>query len=139
MSASKKREFQEHELSRRERQIMQAVYRLGQATVVEIVANIPEPPTPDSIRRMCHILEDKGHLKAHADGTRKVYQPTVGSDNARTNALGNMLETFFNGSPHMLVATLLDAKRDQLTQDDIQRLTQLIENAEKRAEKDTEA
>ena len=134
MAARKKREFQEHKLSRRERQIMQAVYRLGQATVVEITANIPEPPTPDSIRRMCHILEDKGHLKAHADGTRKVYQPTVTSDNARNNALDNVLETFFAGSPHMLVATLLDTKRDQLSGEDIQRLTRLIEDAEKDAE-----
>ncbi len=134
MAARKKREFQEHKLSRRERQIMQAVYRLGQATVVEITDNIPEPPTPDSIRRMCHILEDKGHLKAHADGTRKVYQPTVTSDNARNNALDNVLETFFAGSPHMLVAALLDTKRDQLSGDDIQRLTRLIEDAEKDAE-----
>ncbi len=134
MAARKKREFQEHKLSRRERQIMQVVYRLGQATVAEITATVPEPPTADSIRRMCHILEDKGHLKAHSDGNRKVYQPTVTSDNARTNALDNMLETFFAGSPHMLVATLLDAKRDQLSPDDIQRLTQLIENAEKDAE-----
>ncbi len=134
MAARKKREFQEHKLSRRERQIMQAVYRLGQATVVEITDNIPEPPTPDSIRRMCHILEDKGHLKAHADGTRKVYQPTVTSDNAGNNALDNVLETFFAGSPHMLVAALLDTKRDQLSGDDIQRLTRLIEDAEKDAE-----
>jgi predicted transcriptional regulator len=134
--ARKKKEFREHQLSRRELQIMRAVYRLGRATVAEIVDSIPDPPTPDAIRRMCHILEEKGHLKAGAAGAAKVYEPTVAASRARQNALENVMDTFFSGSPHQLVAALLDAKRDQLSAEDIERLTRMIEDAEKRAGED---
>lgn len=126
----RKKQFREHQLSRRERQIMQAVYRAGRATVAEIVAAIPDPPTPDAIRRLCHILAEKGHLKSKPDGRRKVYTPTVRGSNARRDALQNVVDTFFDGSPHMLVATLLDSHRDKLSDGDIERLTRMIDAAE---------
>ena len=125
-----KKELLEHHLSRRERQIMGAVYRLDGATVADIVANIPDPPTQDAVRRLCHILEDKGLLKARADGPRKLYSPTVDSKKARRGALENVIDTFFGGSPHMLVAALLDARRDELSPDDVKRLTEMIQSAE---------
>ena len=126
-----KKEFQEHRFSRRERQIMQAVYRTGRATVAEIVALIPDPPTPDAIRRLCSILERKGHLKSRLANNRRVYAPTVGSGKARRKALENVVETFFSGSPHMLVATLLDSHRDRLSPEDVRRLSRMIDEAEK--------
>ena len=130
----RKQEFQEHALSRRERQIMQAVYRAGRATVADIVADIPDPPTPDAVRRLCHILEEKGHLKSGLDGKRRLYAPTVGGGKAGRHALRNLVDTFFAGSPHMLVATLLDSHRDQLSDEDIARLESMIEAAEKDGE-----
>ncbi len=127
---SDKRGFLEHDLSRRERQIMQAVYRLGEATVAEIVHTIPEPPTADSIRRLCHILENKGHLGSVRSGTTRVYRPTVRRSEARQAALHNMIETFFGGSERMLAATLLDSRRNQLSPEDVHRLTRMIEEVE---------
>jgi predicted transcriptional regulator len=127
----KKKDVLEHHLSRRERQIMQAIYRLGSASVADVVENIPDPPTQDAVRRLCHILEEKGLLKARPDGQRKVYSPTVDSESARRGALENLIDTFFGGSSRMLVATLLDARRDELSEDEIKRLTRMLEEAEK--------
>ena len=127
--ARRKREFAEHELSRRERQIMGAVYRLGMATVAEVVAAIPDPPTPDAVRRMCHILVEKGLLRARLDGGRNVFHPTVDATKASRSALDNLMDTFFGGSPHMLVAALLDARRQELSDEDVARLTAMIDEA----------
>lgn len=131
----KKKDVLEHHLSRRERQIMQAVYRLGRASVAEVTENIPDPPTQSAVRRLCHILEEKGLLKGRPDGQRKVYSPTVNSESARRGALENLIETFFGGSSRMLVATLLDARRDELSEEEVKRLTRMLEKAE-RAEKE---
>ncbi len=106
---------------------MQVVYRNGSATVAGIVTEIPDPPTPDSIRRMCHILEEKGHLKSKSDGPRRIYKPTVGLGKAGRSALNDVVDTFFSGSPRMLVATLLDTHRDQLSDADIARLSAMID------------
>ena len=129
MPGRRKKDVLEHQLSRRERQIMGAIYRLGKATVAEIVDNIPDPPTQDAIRRMCHILADKGLLKATPDGPRKVYSPTINSKKARHSALDNVIDTFFGGSPGMLVASLLENRKDKLSAEDLERLTRLIEEA----------
>ena len=118
------------DLSRREQQIMRAVYRHGRATVAEIVAAIPDSSTPDSIRRMCHILEDKGHLKSEVVGPRRVYEPTLGRGKASRNALHDVVETFFAGSPRLLVAALLDTHRDQLSDEDVARLSAMIDEDE---------
>lgn len=130
MSPRKKKEFREHELSRRERQIMAAVYRAAGATVAEIVAAIPEPPTPDAVRRMCHILVDKELLRAEPDGPRNRFHPTVDAKQASRSALDNLMDTFFGGSPHRLVAALLDSKRGELSDDDGARLTEMIATME---------
>jgi len=131
----RKKDLLEHHLSRRERQIMGAVYRLSGASVADIVANIPDPPTQDAVRRLCHILEDKGLLKARADGQRKLYFPTVASEDARRGALENVIDTFFGGSARMLVAALLDARRDQLSAEDARRLTEMIQSSAKEDER----
>ena len=117
-------------LSRRERQIMQAVYRRGEATVADIVGGIPEPPTADAIRRLCHILEDKGHLTSRKEGQQRVYAPTVAAGRARRRALDNLIDTFFGGSAGSLAAALLDSRGDQLDDDEIARLARLVDQAE---------
>ena len=125
--------FLQHQLARRERQIVGVVYRLGQASVAELVANIPDPPTADSIRRTCHILVEKGVLKGHAiSPRRKVYRPALAANRARRSALEGILETFFGGSSRMLVGTLVDLQRDNLTKEDIDRLTQMVDAAPKK-------
>lgn len=126
-----KKEVLAHQLSRRERQIMTAVYRKGQATVSEVVASIPDPPSSDAVRRLCHILEEKGLLRARRAGTKNVFSPTVHPRTARRSALENLLDTFFGGSAHSLVAALLDARRDELSDEDLARLTEMIESAGK--------
>ncbi len=130
MTPSRKRVYREHELSRRERQIMQAIYRTGQATVADILTVIPDPPTADSIRRMCHILEDKGFLTAKTVGNSRVYRPTVTQGRAARSALTDVVDNFFDGSPRMLVAALLDTHKDRLSPEDVARLRGLIDTAE---------
>ncbi len=119
-----------HDLSRRERQIMQAIYRRGRSTVAEIRRNIPDPPTVDAVRRLCHILEQKGHLDSVAEGRRRIYKPTVASGPAGRRALEDLLNTFFSGSPGMLVASLLDSHGDKLSPEDLARLSELIESGD---------
>ena len=87
------------------------------------------------MRRLCHILEEKNLLKARAEGQRKLYSPTIDSRKASSGALENVIDTFFGGSPHMLVAALLDAHRDELSPDDIKRLTEIIRSAESKDDK----
>lgn len=122
-------EFSEHNLSRRERQIMAVIYQRGQATIADLVAHLPEPPTADAVRRLAHILEEKGHLKHRPEGHRNVYFPTVKPAVAQRSVLDHVMETFFAGSPHKLVAALLDIKREDLSEEELQRLADMIEDA----------
>jgi predicted transcriptional regulator len=130
------REYADHALSRRERQIMGVVYRLGRATVADIVAHMPDPPTQDAVRRMANILEEKGMLRHEQDGARNVYHPTVGPEKASRRALEQVVETFFSGSPHKLVAALLDVKKGELNDEDIRRLAAMIDAAAANASED---
>ncbi len=125
-----RKKTEQHNLSKRERQIMQAVYKQGQSSVVEILAVIPDPPTADAVRRICHILEDKGHLKSRVEKGRRIYSPLVAHGKASRRALDDLLDTYFSGSPGMLVASLLDTHRDKLSPEDIARLGSLIEEEE---------
>ena len=121
----------ERDLSRRERQIMDAVYRLGSATAVQIMENMPTPPTYAAVRRMIAILEEKGLLRHEQDGIRYVYFPTVDRSEASRNALLHLTRTFFGGSPVDAVAALLDASAGKLSEEDLARLTELIEESRK--------
>src|SRR5688572_5325849 len=94
-------------LSRRERQIMDIVYRLQRATATEIYAQIPEPPSLSSIRTLLRILETKGHLRHEQDGPRYLYLPIVPRERARVGALRQLVQTFFDGSTADTVAALL--------------------------------
>jgi predicted transcriptional regulator len=117
------------QLSRRERQIMEAIYRAGQATATEVLESLPDPPSYSTIRALLRILETKGHLRHIADGTRYVFLPVVAPDRARRSAIQSLLETFFDGSREKAVAALLDASRSELSDTELDRISQLIENA----------
>ena len=114
-------------LSRRERQIMDVLYQLGEATAAEVQERMPEPPSYSAVRAMLRILEDKGHIAHHEDGPRYVYAPTVARDTARRSAVSHLLKTFFDGSVEQALAALLDGAERKLSRDEIDRLSRLIE------------
>ncbi len=116
-------------LSRRERQIMDVIYREGQATATEVLDAMPDPPSYSAVRAMLRVLENKGHLRHVPDGTRYVYRPTLTRDRAGKPALANVLETFFDGSTEKAVAALLDLSRSELSPDALDRLSELIDQA----------
>ena len=116
-------------LSRRERQIMDVIYREGQATATEVLAAMPDPPSYSAVRAMLRVLENKGHLRHVPDGTRYVYRPTLARDRAGKPALENVLQTFFDGSTEKAVAALLDLSRSELSAEELDRLSDLIEQA----------
>jgi predicted transcriptional regulator len=119
------------EWSRRERQIMDAVFALGQATVNQIVEAIPDAPTPMAVRRMMHILEEKGHLRRKQQGREVLYLPRESKDKAGRSAFQRVLETFFGGSLEEALAAHLHSRRDSLGADERDRLIELIEQAKK--------
>jgi len=116
-------------LSRRERQIMEVVYREGHAAATDVLAKIPDPPSYSAVRAMLRILEQKGHLRHVVEGNRYVYRPTVPADRARLSAMKSLLQTFFEGSPEKAVAALLDMSRSELSDGDLDRLSRLIDQA----------
>lgn len=118
-------------LSRRERQIMDVIYRRGRATAAEVAEGLPDPPSYSAVRAMLRLLEEKGYLRHEADGPRYVFLPTLARDKARRSALKQMLQTFFDGSTEQAVATLLDLSRSKLSGDELDRLSQLIDEARK--------
>jgi predicted transcriptional regulator len=119
------------ELSRRERQIMDAVFSLGQATVNDVVKTIPSPPTAMAVRRMMHILEEKGHLRRRESGREVIYAPRQTKNKAGRCALEQVLETFFGGSLEEALAAHLHSRKDQLSADQRKRLIALIEQAQR--------
>ena len=116
-------------LGRRERQIMEIVFRRSRATAAEVLAELPDPPTYTSVRGMLRWLEEKGHLRHERDGLRYVYLPTADRSKARTSALRHMVKTFFDGSPAEAVTALLDLPDTKLSAKDRQRLSELIRKA----------
>jgi predicted transcriptional regulator len=117
------------DLSRRERQIMDVVYRLGKASVTDVLERIPEPPSYSAVRALMRILEEKGHLRHEQEGPRYLYLPTVPRESARTSALTHMVRTFFGGSTEAAVAALLDPDNHRLSDSELDRISDLIEQA----------
>lgn len=118
-------------LSRRESQIMDVLYRLGEASVAEVVARIPDTPAYNSVRVTLGILEKKGVVQHRQDGPRYVYRPVLSPDKATRSAVGHLLRTFFDGSPSKAILTLLDMSSDRLSQDELDELAAWIEHAKK--------
>ena len=117
------------DLGRRERQIVEVLYRLGRANVAEVLAALPDPPSYSSVRAMLRILEEKGHLKHEQDGPRYVYLPVVRHDKARRSVLRHMVDTFFGGSSAQAAAALLESDDADLSEADLRRLGDLIARA----------
>lgn len=115
------------ELSRRERQIMDIVYRRGKATAADVLDDLPDPPTYSAVRAALRLLEEKGLLSHEMDGKRYVYLPTTPRTQARTTALRHLLRTFFNGSPEQVVNALIEDS--QPSPAELDRLAKLIEQA----------
>jgi BlaI family transcriptional regulator, penicillinase repressor len=118
-------------LGRRERQIMDAVYRLGRATVGGVMRELPDPPTYSAVRAMLRYLERKGHLRHSRDGARYVYEPTVPHGDAQRSALRHLVRTFFRGSRPGAVAALLDLPGKGLTDTDLDRLRDVVRRAQR--------
>ena len=118
-------------LSRRERQIMDILFARGDATVNQIRDALPDPPTPMAVRRMMHILEEKGHLNRRERGREIVYAPRVNKARAGRNAFRRVLETFFAGSLEQALAAHLFSRKDKISTAERDRLIKLIEQARK--------
>ncbi len=118
-----------HDLSRRERQIVDILYTQGRATAAEVQASLPDPPSYSAVRAMLRILEEKGHVKHEQDGPRYVYVPTVARDNAKRSALRHMLQTFFDGSAEQAISALLDDSSTRLSDRELDRLARMIDQA----------
>jgi BlaI family transcriptional regulator, penicillinase repressor len=118
-------------LSRRERQIMDAIYRRGQATSAEVLADLPDPPSYSAVRAMLRVLEEKGHLQHVQQGPKYIFLPTVPREKARRSALKQLMQTFFDGSAEQTVAALLDLSASKLSDAELDRLSQLINQARK--------
>ena len=118
-------------LSRRERQIMDILYRQGKASASEVRELMEDAPSYSAVRAMLRVLEEKGHVRHQAEGLKYVYVPTVARDKAKRTAVKHVLETFFNGSPEQIMAALLDVASTKLTHEELDRMSQLIEDAKK--------
>jgi BlaI family penicillinase repressor len=116
------------QLGPRERQIMDAVFKLGQASVTQVRRELPSPPSYSAVRAILGILEEKGLLRHERDGLRYIYRPTIARGLAQQSALKHLVRTFFDGSPERAAAALL-AMSDSMTPADVKRLTQLIQSA----------
>ncbi len=118
-------------LSRRERQIMDIIYGLKEATVLQVLERLPSPPGYSAVRALLRVLEQKGHLSHRQDGPRYVFKPVLAREKARRGALQDVLRTFFDNSTEDAVAALLDISEDNLSEADYARLLELIEKARK--------
>ncbi|MBE7541314.1 MAG: BlaI/MecI/CopY family transcriptional regulator [Bryobacteraceae bacterium] len=118
-------------LSRRERQIMDVLFKLGRGTANEILAAMPDPPSNSAVRTHLRTLLEKGHVKQEAEDLRYVYRPAVRAAEARRSALEHLVDTFFGGSAGAAAAALLDERSARLSGEDLDRLTEMIERARK--------
>ncbi len=116
-------------LGRRERQIMDVVFRLGHAAVNDVIEELPDPPTYSAVRGMLRYLERKGYLRHEVDGNRYVYMPTTRRTDAQRSAMSHVVHTFFGGSRAGAVAALLDLPADELTETDLKRFAAMIREA----------
>jgi BlaI family penicillinase repressor len=121
-----------HQLSRRERQIMDVMYARGEASAADVAEALPDPPGYSSVRKLLQILEEKGHLKHRAEGARYIFSPTEARAEASRSALKRVMETFFKGSLSSAVAALVDAEGGKVSAEELQRIEKIIAEAKKK-------
>ena len=118
-------------LTKREREIMDVLYRLGRATAAEVLAGLAGSPHYSTVRTQLRVLEEKGHVRHESDGLRYVYRPTVARHAARRAALRHLVETFFDGSAASAVTALLGRDAGRLTDEDLDRIDAIVQSARK--------
>jgi predicted transcriptional regulator len=118
-----------HSLTKRERQIMDALYRLGRATAGEILEQMPGAPSYSTVRTQLRVLEEKGHIRHEEQGLRYLYVPLVPRHAARKTALKHLVDTFFDGSPATLVTALLGRDGTKLSDEELERIEQIVKAA----------
>jgi len=118
-------------LSRRERQIMDILYRRGRATAGEVMEELPGEPSYSTVRAQLRVLEDKGHVTHEEEGLRYVYTPAVSRHAARKSALRHLVDTFFDGSAEQAVSALLGGEAARLSDAELERLAATIAKARK--------
>ena len=106
---------------------MDVLYQKGRATAAEVMELLPDPPSYSSVRALLRILEEKGHARHEMDGTKYVFVPSVHRDKAKRSAIRHLVQTFFDGSPEQAVAALLDLSSGKLSDEEVERMTRLIE------------
>jgi BlaI family penicillinase repressor len=116
-------------LSRRERQIMDVLYRAGKATAAAVHQALPDPPSYSAVRATLRILEEKGHVRHETEDLRYVYKPSVSRDRAKRSALRHLLHTFFDGSISQVMASLIDLSPSGLDERELQRVRRLVDEA----------
>jgi predicted transcriptional regulator len=117
------------QLGRREREILEIVFRLGEASVGDVIAQMAEPPAYDSVRTMLRLLERKGLVKHRQDGTKYIYRPTQSKTSVSKTALSHLMATFFENSLADTMAAAFDLKSDDLSDQELARLQTLIDKA----------
>src|SRR5262245_57527623 len=117
------------DLGRRERQIVDIVYRLGRASVAEVRAELEDPPSYSAVRGMLNLLEEKGHLRHIADGLRYVYLPVIAPADARRSAMAHVVRTFFAGSTADAASALFDLPDRRMSRDELAQLSRLVKDA----------
>jgi BlaI family transcriptional regulator, penicillinase repressor len=122
------------DLSRRERQIMDVMYARGEATVSEVLGDIPDPPSYSAVRAMLRKLEEKGHVIHDAMGPRYVYRPVVPREAAQGSALDRVMRTFFEGSASRTVQAILDSESAELSATELDALAEMIDKARRRGQ-----
>jgi len=118
-------------LSRRERQIMDILFRRGRATAAEVMEELSGEPSYSTVRTQLRVLEEKGHVRHEEEGLRYVYVPVVARHTARKSALRHLVETFFDGSSEKAVAALLGGEGSRLSEDELNRIAELVDKARK--------
>ena len=126
------------DLSRRERQVMDILHRRGEATVAEIMADLPDPPTYSAVRSVLRILGEKALIRHKEDGPRYVYYPATDTERAREDMLAHVVSTYFAGSPEHAVTALLRMSDVDLSDADIARLREAIRHARQSETRQTE-
>jgi predicted transcriptional regulator len=132
MTKKSQPETQPDALSKRERQILDILYRNSKATALDVQEQLADSPSYSAVRALLRILEEKGHVRHEADGTKYVYFPAVPAERARQSALTHLMHTFFQGSTGKAMLALLDNAPEELTKEDLDRLQKRIDDARRR-------
>jgi BlaI family transcriptional regulator, penicillinase repressor len=121
-------------LSRRERQILDILFRRGPSSAAQVLEELPDPPSYSAVRSLLGVLERKGHVRHEREGGRYIYRPAAEPERVRRSALRHLVATFFNDSPEQVVAALLDLSDPQLSAAELDRLSEMIEGARRSSE-----